>query len=151
MKLTGLLTMTIMLLASLQVDCQTVNFSCKDIPLKQVFTIIKKQTGTLFFYDEALIKEAKPVTIRLKNVPLEAALDSIFKDQPLDWVLEDKTVTISKKKPPNTNPPLSLPQSTPNQVAGIISDEEIRNPSYANNMRLVLGLQYFWSHSPELL
>jgi hypothetical protein len=121
MKLIGLLAMTVMMLASFEVDCQIVSFSCRNTPLKQVFTIIKTQTGTLFFYDEALIKEAKPVTIQLRNIPLEAALDSIFKDQPLTWVLVDKTVTISKRPVPITHPPLSLPQSTDNQVTGIIT------------------------------
>ena len=51
-------------------NAQTVNFSGKDVPLKKIFSTIKKQTGTLFFYDDALMKEAKPVTVHLKNVTI---------------------------------------------------------------------------------
>ena len=112
MKLTGFLMMTLLLQVSISGNAQTVNFSGKDVPLKKIFSTIKKQTGTLFFYDEALMKEAKPVTVKLRNATLETALNEIFKDQPLTWVLEDKTVTITKR-PVSINTPAAItsPQS----------------------------------------
>jgi outer membrane receptor protein involved in Fe transport len=65
----------------------------------------------------------KPVTVQWKTVTLETALNEIFKDGPLTWVLEDKTVTIIKK--PGQIP--STTETAPSplvQVKGIISDAE---------------------------
>jgi outer membrane cobalamin receptor len=124
MKLTGFLMITVLLQASFSGNAQTVNFSGKDVPLKKIFAIIKEQTGALFFYDEGLLKEAKPVTVELRAVSLETALNEVFKDQPLTWVLEDKTVTISKKPALTINPTATLPDSTSIQVKGIITDDQ---------------------------
>ncbi len=123
MKLTGLVMITVLLLASFQGDAQTVNFSGRDIPLKNIFTIIKSQTGILFFYDEDLLKESRPVTVQLNNVTLETALNEIFKDQPLSWVLADKTVTISRRQQPATSIPAASTPTTTIPVRGTITDE----------------------------
>ena len=103
---------------------QTIDLSGKKIPLKQVFSSIKKQTGFVFFYDAALVKEAKPVTIDLKNASLDEALKQIFKDQPYDWVVENKTITIIEKPIPSpSSQQLSLPiQRT--KITGTVKDHE---------------------------
>ena len=88
----------------ISVYAQTINFSGKDVHLKKIFATIKKQTGTVFFYDEALMKEAKPVTVNLRNATLETALNEIFKDQALTWTAEDKTVTITRRPVSITTP-----------------------------------------------
>ncbi|MDB5199218.1 MAG: hypothetical protein JWO92_1181 [Chitinophagaceae bacterium] len=76
---------------------QTVTFSGKNVSLENIFTAIKKQTGYVFFYDANLLQESKPVTLDLKNVPLENALEKMFIDQPLTWQMVNKTITIIKK------------------------------------------------------
>jgi hypothetical protein len=104
--------LTVLLLASLSGDAQTISFSGKKIPLQEIFSIIKKQTGFVFFYDATLLKNTKPVTVKWKNVTLENALNEICKDQPFSWLLEDKTITVIKKEiplPKLTNPLYTLP------------------------------------------
>ena len=105
MKWKGFIILTVLLQVFIYGHSQTVNLSGKNLSLTKIFTSIKKQTGTLFFYDDELIKEAKPVTVKLRNVPLQSALNEIFKDQPFTWVLEDKTVTITKKPESLPTPP----------------------------------------------
>lgn len=97
MILGSILLMTVLLQVSLPAESQTLTFNVKSVPLNEVFAIIKSQTAVLFFYDAALLENAKPVTIELKNVTLEKALNEILKGQPLSWVLENKTVTIFKR------------------------------------------------------
>src|SRR5215204_1063784 len=119
MRLAAYLLMIVLLQASLSGEAQTVSFSGKDVPLKEIFTVIKNQAGVFFFYDASVMQDAKPVTIEWKNVALQAALNEIFKDQPLNWVMEDKTVTVIKKPGPRAEaapPPLLI------HVKGIISD-----------------------------
>lgn len=89
-----------LLLLSTEGFSQRVNFSGKEVSLKKVFEAIKAQTDYVFFYDVALLNQAKPVTVELKNATVEAALDQVFKDQPLSWVMENKTITIVKKEEP---------------------------------------------------
>ena len=83
MRLSVILLTIAFLQVSASGNSQTVNFSGKNVPFKQVFKVIEQQTGYVFFYDVALIRQAKPVTIQLKDAALEGALNTIFKDQPL--------------------------------------------------------------------
>jgi TonB-dependent starch-binding outer membrane protein SusC len=97
MKLAIVIIITVLLQIPLSADSQTLTFSGKEVPLKDVLKIIKCQTGVGFFYDAALFKDAKPVSVEWKNISLDKALDEIFKDLSVGWKLENKTVTIFKK------------------------------------------------------
>src|SRR6187551_1054624 len=100
---------------------QTITFSGKNVPFTKAFAAIKSQTGYVFFYDADLLRDAKPVTIDLKNVTLEEALQQTFKDQSLGWLIENKTITIMRK------PLLAKPQASinpPITIAGTVMDEE---------------------------
>jgi hypothetical protein len=98
MILGGFFMMAVLLQVSLFGESQTVSFSGKDVPLKEIFAVIKIQTGVCFFYDAALLRNAKRVTIVWKNIPLETALNELFRGQPLTWVRVDKTVTVIKRQ-----------------------------------------------------
>lgn len=98
-------------LVSFQGFSQTVNLSAKSIPLKNAFDAIKSQTGYVFFYDVALLQQAKLVTVELKNTTVEKALSEIFRGQPFDWVMENKTITITPKPIPVTKPGTQVSQS----------------------------------------
>ena len=97
MKLAGFFLVTILLQNPLSGKSQTLTLSGKDLPIKEIFVTIKSQVGVVFFYDAAVLRNAKRVTIESKNVTLETALNEIFKDQPFTWILEGKTVTIFKR------------------------------------------------------
>ena len=71
------LMMVILTFALLQVSAegtaQNVSFSGKNVPIEQVFSAIKKQTGYLFFYRTDDIAKSKPVSVQLKNVTISKA------------------------------------------------------------------------------
>src|SRR6188508_812244 len=102
---------------------QSISFSGKNVQLTKVFSAIKSQTGYVFFYDAAVLRESKPVTIDLKNVSLEEALKQTLKDQPLGWLIENKTITIIRKPLPvvNVQDANADPSFT---VSGTVVDEE---------------------------
>src|SRR6186997_784003 len=79
---------------------QTISFSGNNVQLTKVFAAIKSQTGYVFFYDVDLLREARPVTIDLKNASLEEALNQTFLHQPLGWEIVNKTITIIRKPLP---------------------------------------------------
>lgn len=99
--LTSLLTSLILLYCGLALpataEAQNITFTYKNASLKTVMDEIGKRGKTDFVYDRRLLQIARPVTVSLKNVPIEKALQQIFKDQPLTFSLEDGIVYISEK------------------------------------------------------
>jgi hypothetical protein len=60
--------------------------------------------------------------VYLKNVSVEEALKKTFKDQPLDWFIENKTITLTRK--PLTAIADEANRIPPIRVTGTIRDEE---------------------------
>lgn len=75
---------------------QSVTLRVKNAPLKEVFAALKKQTGFSFFYNAELLTDAKPVTLNMQNASLTEVLKAAFNGQPLNYVIENKTVFISR-------------------------------------------------------
>ncbi|WP_165958233.1 SusC/RagA family TonB-linked outer membrane protein [Segetibacter sp. 3557_3] len=96
------ITAFLLLLACVQVSAkgiaQKVNLSEKDASLSKIFLQIKKQTGYTFWYEDNLLKGAKNVTIQVRDLPLEQALQMCLKEQDLSYEIIDKTIVIHKKK-----------------------------------------------------
>src|SRR5581483_6129304 len=104
---------------------QTINISCDNMPLEKVCRVIEKQTGYVFFSSDENWKIAKPVTVTLSNISLTQALNVIMKDQPLEYVIENKTVIISKKKAPQASQAQNTIMATPSgEIKGHISNEK---------------------------
>ncbi|HEY8957418.1 MAG TPA: SusC/RagA family TonB-linked outer membrane protein [Chitinophaga sp.] len=99
---------------------QQVSLSLRKAPLQQLFREVKKQTGYVFFYDDALLQRDATITISLHNVPLKAALDSCFKDQPFTWEMVNKNIYLRRKAAAG---PLHLPTVVAlQQVTGKVLD-----------------------------
>ncbi|WEK20408.1 MAG: SusC/RagA family TonB-linked outer membrane protein [Candidatus Pedobacter colombiensis] len=94
---------TVILIASLmQVSAaglaQKVTLSKSNAELELVLKELRRQTGFNFVYTDLQISKSKPVNINVKEVPLELVLDEVFKDQPLVFAIDSKTVIIKEKK-----------------------------------------------------
>jgi TonB-linked SusC/RagA family outer membrane protein len=98
MKLTALILIITCMHVSAHSYSQTVSFSGKNVPLQAVFASIEKQTGLSFFFNLALMKDTKPVTLDLRDATLEDALRETLKDQGLDFYRMGKTIFIVKKQ-----------------------------------------------------
>lgn len=96
MKLTAIILTISLLHVRAEGISQTVTFSGKNILLEKVFTAIKQQTGYVFLYTEDVIKVAKKVSLNVKDAALEDVLKLALKDQPLGYLIENKTVIISR-------------------------------------------------------
>lgn len=76
---------------------QKITVTGKKIPIASVFSSIEKQTGLVFFYNNNDLAKAKPVTLELRNVPIDDGLKEIFKEQPLTYVIRANTIFITGK------------------------------------------------------
>lgn len=111
MKLTLILLLALILNVSAEGFSQKITYSGENVSLEKVFASIKKQTGYGFFFQEELYSIARPVTINVVDEELSTVLTDVFKNQPLDFSIKNKTILISKKSLPlfNTNPIASQP------------------------------------------
>jgi len=98
MKLTVVLIAAFLLQAHAGSYSQTVTFSGKNIPLEKVFSVIEKQTGYVFFFNYTVLGQAKPVDLKVKNASLNEVLKDCFTDQPLEYEIEGKTISVKKKE-----------------------------------------------------
>jgi TonB-dependent starch-binding outer membrane protein SusC len=97
-KFTFILLLTTCLQAAAKVYSQSVTLSAKKMALEQVFTEVRKQTGYVFFYDELLLKDCKPVSFDVSRKPLQQFLDLVLQEQPLSYRFENKTIVIRSRE-----------------------------------------------------
>ena len=124
------LTMCFFIAANLCVSAfgysQKVSVNEKGASLEKVFKILKKQSGYTFFFDEALVKAARPVNVNVKDASLEEALEKCFVDQNLSYSIVGKTVVIKAKEIKKEPTPVSTEKSgkvIQKQIGGTIKDE----------------------------
>lgn len=104
MKLTLFLLTAVLMSASAKSVAQTLTLSGKNLALEKVFESVKKQTGYVFLYPKTVLAKAKPVTVNAQNMPLEEFLKLIFKDQPLGYVIDSKTINVTPYRASNDRP-----------------------------------------------
>lgn len=77
---------------------QAVTFSGKHVPVHELFSEVKKQTRFVFFYDGEIVRDTKPVTIHAKKMPLHDFLEQIFRDQPVEYSIVNRSIIVSSRK-----------------------------------------------------
>ncbi|HVK49434.1 MAG TPA: TonB-dependent receptor plug domain-containing protein, partial [Pseudobacter sp.] len=98
MKLTALLMTVLFLQVHAAGTAQNVTISGKEIPLKTVFTAIKQQTGYGIFYNKEILQNTRPVTLSAYNMPLQELLQLVFRDQPVSFTIQEKTIILSQRE-----------------------------------------------------
>ncbi|HMG06935.1 MAG TPA: TonB-dependent receptor plug domain-containing protein, partial [Mucilaginibacter sp.] len=98
---------------------QTVSLNVKNESLHQVLLQIQKQSGYNVLFNDQMLKNTVPVSVSLSSVPVEDALKECFKNQPVTYVIEARTVVVQTK-------PTSLiaPEKKDITVTGTVTDEK---------------------------
>ncbi|SDF75957.1 SusC/RagA family TonB-linked outer membrane protein [Chitinophaga filiformis] len=76
---------------------QKVSLSVTNASLQEVMKQIRKQTGHYFMFTSDILRDAKPVSVRVENVELEEALEAVFKGQPFSYVVQDGAILVKSK------------------------------------------------------
>ncbi|WEK37989.1 MAG: SusC/RagA family TonB-linked outer membrane protein [Candidatus Pseudobacter hemicellulosilyticus] len=98
MRLTTFLLLIGCLHASANGHSQTISYSGRAVPAEILFRAIKQQTGYAVVCSKALLKDIPPVTIDARQLPLQTFLAQVFYQQPFDFTILGKTVSISRKR-----------------------------------------------------
>lgn len=134
-----ILLLLVIFYAHSYLQAQTITLSAKSEPLANVFKQIQKQSGYLFWYKNNTLKNAAPVTLSVKAVPLKEVLDKLFTDQPLDYEIVDKTIVVKPKQKPLIPDKKETVMPASMTITGIVTDEE--NQSLPNVNVMVKGTQ----------
>jgi len=121
MKLTGLLLLITILHVSAGTYGQTVTYSTRNAPLLRVLEAVHQQTGYSFFYDEGDLAGARPVTVDLKAVPLNQALEAILANQPVTFRIEGTVIDLLRRQRVMAAMPTVEP---PGEVRGQIANSD---------------------------
>lgn len=97
MKLTALLLTVVFLQVHASSSAQAVTISGKGLYLTDVFAAIKQQTGYVVFYNRNMLADTRTVSLAVNNMPLPEVLDIVFRNQPVDYSIQDKTIILSRK------------------------------------------------------
>jgi TonB-linked SusC/RagA family outer membrane protein len=97
MKLTLVLLITGILQVSASTYAQNISISVKNVSLKKVLKELRQQTGYNFLYNSKMMSETAPVSLSVKNMPFNEALDKCFHNQPVTYVIDHNTVVIKRK------------------------------------------------------
>ena len=137
MRLTSFMLIVFALHVSASGSSQTITYSARDIPLQKVFAVVKAQTGYFFFYKPSLLKDAAPVTITADHLTVDAFLQQVFKDQPLDYFIENQTIFI-RPKTPAAGPAIRQQGVEPQNITGVLRDS-LGHPLEGASVSLVPG------------
>lgn len=117
-----------MLITALQLSAagvaQQVSYKGKAVTLQQAFSIIKQQTGYVFFYDKKDLAAAQPVTVNWANMPLDKALQELLTGQHLEYEIQGNTIVVTKaaRKEPSYQLVMEAFAPPPADVKGKVVD-----------------------------
>ncbi|WP_177192342.1 TonB-dependent receptor [Chitinophaga arvensicola] len=121
MRLTSFLLLIAALQVSAEGNAQTVTYSAKGVSLQKVLNAIKEQTGFVFFYDKEDLKNSQPVTVDLKNVSAQAAMEMVLRQQALSFDIQGNTIFITRNEKPAA--PILPAPPPPVVISGKVTDE----------------------------
>lgn len=79
---------------------QYVSLTVKKAPLKTVLFQLQEQTDYSFLMDSDQIGRSQPISLDIQDKTIEEALDLIFANQPLQYSIEGKVISIIERKTP---------------------------------------------------
>lgn len=97
MKLTMVLLTASILTVHANGLAQKITFSGKNVTLLKIFSAIETQTGYFTVGSLNLLNNATPVSLNVKDMPLDAFLKLALSEQPIDFRISENTIFLSRK------------------------------------------------------
>ncbi|MGX5687455.1 TonB-dependent receptor [Arcticibacter tournemirensis] len=101
---------------------QKISIAGKNIKLEEVLKEIRKQSGYGFLIPRALLRQSKPVDIKVSDVPLEEVLQQCFQSQPFSYRIDNRLIVVYGKIEKRDEPVNSIPQLPDIVISGTVTD-----------------------------
>jgi len=96
MKLVFFMILCLVFHAQAGLRAQKISMQVKNKPIKEVLVELKQKTGYDFLYESQLLKNAKSVSIDIKNASINDILDICLMGLPISYEIEDATVFLKR-------------------------------------------------------
>ncbi len=103
---------------------QNMSLHAKNISLKEVFAKIKKQTGYVVFYNEALLPAKSSVSINVNDVPVAQLLDQCLSDFDLAYSFVGNNIVLKKTAPAKRTAATEEMEIQQVKITGTVQDED---------------------------
>lgn len=119
MKMTAILLTVCCAQAWATAFSQQITLRVHQAPLPDVIREIRQQSGYAFLFDADFMRYAKPVTLTVKDSPIEEVLPMVFQGQPFSYTLSktNHSIVIREKQPETS-------RRQQQAVSGKITDRE---------------------------
>lgn len=119
MRIMSVIMLAFTLSLSATTVSQTITFKGNNVRLQELFSEIEKQTGFFVMFSNEQIANAKLVSVKASNLPVEAFISTILKGQELNYEIKENTIFIRKTPPvAELSPRLTSLEAPP--IKGII-------------------------------
>ncbi|ACU03178.1 TonB-dependent receptor plug [Pedobacter heparinus DSM 2366] len=78
------------------VHAQYINIDVKNTSLKEVFSMLTRQSNYEFMYDSQTLQNARPVTLKVVNATLKEVLNKCFANQAITYQIKENTIIVAK-------------------------------------------------------
>lgn len=126
MKLTIIFLLAGLLNAQAKTFSQSITFSGKNVAITKVFKAIESQTGFTVFANKELLKDVKPVSISVNNMPLSEFLSAALRNQPVGYEIHSRTIFITAREidaasnSKSVTPEATVSEPLPIEVKGVV-------------------------------
>lgn len=79
---------------------QQVSIAGRQLTLREIFKAIKDQTGYVVLNQKGVLSDARPIALSANAVPLLRFLELAFSGQPLEYMIQGKTILVTRKNQP---------------------------------------------------
>jgi TonB-linked SusC/RagA family outer membrane protein len=122
MKLTALCLLIACLHVSAEGLSQRLTIVKKNASLEQIFELIQQQGGYDFLFSSQVLAKAHRVDIEARNATVKEVLDQCFKNQPLTYIIHERTIIVKEKAHKEDQNPLpATVTGAPTEQKGIAS------------------------------
>ena len=128
MKVTAILLLAACLHVTARSFSQNVTISAKKATLEKVIRDVRSQTGLSFMLDVQLLRKSRPVDLNIKDVPLQEALNLLFRAQPLGYRIVDGVVVVYEKENVPKKEPVAEPVIAFVNITGTVVDGKTQEP-----------------------
>ncbi|UPK69722.1 SusC/RagA family TonB-linked outer membrane protein [Chitinophaga filiformis] len=91
--------------------------------LYNIFKKIETQTGKRVYYTNNILNDEEKITINAKNVLLQEVLEQILKNKDLEWLIDEKNISIRKSTKRMVESPGIFYDSTISITAKIVNED----------------------------
>lgn len=123
MKITTALMLVFMTCVYGSGKAQKVSLSLRNAKLEDAFKEISKQTKYKFLYNDALVKDAKRVSVQIEQKNLDETLSRLLAGNKMVFKIIDETITINARGDNNIVPE-NIVVEVQNRISGVVKNME---------------------------